>query len=65
MGKNLANRVVLLKKEIKLISLRDDDFIIDVASYGERQLENSTASLMGNINTGFNNDYFFDNIKFS
>ena len=33
MTENFQNRVLMTSKEIKLISLRDDDFIIDVASY--------------------------------
>jgi hypothetical protein len=48
MTKDLKNRVLNINKEIKLISLRDDDFIIDVASYQERILEDKhidTATL--------------------
>jgi hypothetical protein len=33
MVKNIQNRVVMTNKEIKLISLRDDDFIIDCATF--------------------------------
>ena len=40
MKKNLQNKVLMTNQEIKLISLRDDDFIIDVASYQERIIEN-------------------------
>lgn len=53
----------MTNKEIKLISLRDDDFIIDAASYQERQTDTSTASLRGEDDT--NKDYIFDNIKFT